>query len=675
MEENELEKLRQEVSRLEARIVKLEAQLGLQVQKPVPAGPTRTTLAGEENLAARPDAGQKPDVKEKQAGRPWKYAHLFKGIENWEEKVGGTWLNRLGIIALLIGIGLGLKFAFDKNLISNLGRVILGCLAGAALLGAGFWYRRRFPKFAAGLSGGGIGAFYLTVYAAFKFYALIDNVAAFALMIIITAGAVALSLLYDSSVIASLGLLGGYLTPILIGGGNYLELLIYLIILNLGAAVLLSLKRWTWLSVLSLGFTWVLVGIWISKFLIKTNLLSFMLFLSAYNLIFSILGLIHNIIHRRRSDLPLTGVMFFSNLIYGIFAANLLLKEHALWLMVVFIGWGVFYLANMLVVNRWRRQDKGLALLLLFLSLAFLTVAAPVALSQAWVTIVWAIWAVVLSTAGARLGHLRLRQFGLLVMALAFFRLLFIDVAPDIPSFHYFWPTLVWLLGGGVLLSRGARPDQRKLRQYGWLFLAVGTLRLFLNDLDFFHLSRLSSEGGERFAFSWFDRLPAIVVVSAALFIMAWIYNSRRFSLTALERKLSPWLVVAANLGLVVCVVDEIDTYFYWNYLRSLPSTINIEFRREQYEVASNTASSIFMALYGFLLVAIGFWKKGETIIRWCGLILLLITLGKIIFIDLSAVATIWRIVVFLATGLVLLIVSYLYQRFNKRAQRGESRE
>jgi hypothetical protein len=370
----------------------------------------------------------------------------------------------------------------------------------------------------------------------------------------------------------------------------------------LGAAAVLSAKRWTWLSAISLLFTWILFGVGLSRFYVETHLLSFMLFLSAYHLIFIALGIANNFVHRRDTDVPLTGLLLLSGIGYAGFASHLMLKNHSGLLAAVFLGWGVFYLLLIAAVNYWRRQDTRLALLLLYLALGYFTVAVPVFLKEIWVTIAWSIMAVVVSVAGAHLGHFRLRQFGLLVMGLALFRLVFVD------------------------------------------------LRMFaLIEYDFRGI----------YPFSWSDRLPAALVVVAAMLILAWLYATPRYEISVRERKLAPWLAGGANVVLLASVLTEISRYFYAK---------SINYHSYPWETYRNTAWSVTMGVHGFVLVVVGLWRKYKSI-RWLGIGLLLATVAKIILVDLTGLETAWRILVFFCTGVILLTASYLYQSHVKKAR------
>ncbi len=88
------------------------------------------------------------------------------GDEEWETIVGGSLLNKLGGVILVIGIALFLGFSFSH--MSPAGRTGIAALASAAVLGAGVWIERRerYKVFARGFIGAGWAGIYATSYAA-----------------------------------------------------------------------------------------------------------------------------------------------------------------------------------------------------------------------------------------------------------------------------------------------------------------------------------------------------------------------------------------------------------------------------------------------------------------------------------------------------------------------------
>lgn len=175
-----------------------------------------------------------------------------------ETRLGLTWINRIGVVTLLLGAGFFFKYAVENEWIGPVARVILGIAAGSlALAGGDVLHRRNQRLFAQGISGLGIALLYLSFYAAYEFYHLIPNVLAFALLVLTTAGGSALALHYDALPVAALGLLGGYLTPVLVRPAMWAQHS-YTLLLDVAAVGLARMRQWRELEVLALVATAVL---------------------------------------------------------------------------------------------------------------------------------------------------------------------------------------------------------------------------------------------------------------------------------------------------------------------------------------------------------------------------------------------------------------------------------
>ncbi len=70
---------------------------------------------------------------------------------------------------------------------------------------------------------------------------------------------------------------------------------------------------------------------------------------------------------------------------------------------------------------------------------------------------------------------------------------------------------------------------------------------------------------------------------------------------------------------------------------------------------------SVMWAIYGAILMTVGFWRK-TAILRYISLGLFGLLLAKVFILDMSTVKSVFRIAAFLATGVTLVSVSYLYQ-------------
>src|SRR5579864_2397101 len=185
-----------------------------------------------------------------------------------ETNIGLTLVNRIGVVTLVLGIAFFFKWAVDNQWIGPAGRVILGMVAGLATLGvADILWRKGQRIFAQGSTAVGLGILYLALYAAFGYYQLIPQSLAFTLMVTTTTLAVALALRYESVAMAVLGLVGGYLTPILLSSGEDHPWFLfgYVLLLNVAAMVLARMRDWRSLEILSLVATAVIYGAWFAQ--------------------------------------------------------------------------------------------------------------------------------------------------------------------------------------------------------------------------------------------------------------------------------------------------------------------------------------------------------------------------------------------------------------------------
>ncbi|WP_425163446.1 DUF2339 domain-containing protein, partial [Candidatus Binatus sp.] len=89
--------------------------------------------------------------------------------EDWEAIVGGSWLNKLGVLVLVIGISLFLAHSLTHH--GPLARVATGLAVSLAMLAGGVVLERRarYVIVSRGLIGGGWAALYTTAYAAHAF--------------------------------------------------------------------------------------------------------------------------------------------------------------------------------------------------------------------------------------------------------------------------------------------------------------------------------------------------------------------------------------------------------------------------------------------------------------------------------------------------------------------------
>ncbi|MCD7936635.1 MAG: DUF2339 domain-containing protein [Tannerellaceae bacterium] len=178
---------------------------------------------------------------------------------------GENLLSKIGIITFVLGIAFFVKYAIDKDWINETGRVGIGLLVGAAIIGTAHKLRKQYDVFSAILCGGGFAVFYITITLAFREYLLIPQTAAFILLILITIACVIFSMLYDKKELALFSLLGGFGAPFMVstGSGNYMVLFTYILILNSGMIWLAFKKKWQLVGVATFVLSQIVIWLWL----------------------------------------------------------------------------------------------------------------------------------------------------------------------------------------------------------------------------------------------------------------------------------------------------------------------------------------------------------------------------------------------------------------------------
>lgn len=139
-----------------------------------------------------------------------------------EDFVAGRGLQLAGVLLVLLGTAFFLNLAFTHGWIGPAERIVLGLVAGAALIVGGAWRRdARFLPIAEGLIGLGAGILYLSLWAAVALFPQlqVSRGVAFVAMVAVTSVLAVLAVTRRSERIALLGLAGGFLTPWLLAGG------------------------------------------------------------------------------------------------------------------------------------------------------------------------------------------------------------------------------------------------------------------------------------------------------------------------------------------------------------------------------------------------------------------------------------------------------------------------
>jgi uncharacterized membrane protein len=144
----------------------------------------------------------------------------------------------------------------------------------------------------------------------------------------------------------------------------------------------------------------------------------------------------------------------------------------------------------------------------------------------------------------------------------------------------------------------------------------------------------------------------AAVVFIAGLFVAAWLL--RRGAKEEAECGMLAGCFAIGAIALLWVMISE-QIYVYYE-----------ESGRQSWRFMANMWMSVAWAVYGAVLMVVGFWKNLRAL-RYMALGLFGLLVAKIFVIDMSTVKSVYRITAFLATGLTLVGVSYLYQFLKKQ--------
>ena len=279
-------KARHEVRILRARLDAFEAAPRVTTTAAVPAE-AAATLAPEMpaeiktadpiiSAANEPMPSQQPEISHVQPAPETVTAPEAPAAPrpSFEERIGTRWVVWVGGLTLALGGLFMVRYSIEAGLLGPEVRVLLGGLFALALLAVGEFARRKeslssiaplpIANIPAILTAAGTAVAFATIYAAYALYDFLVPGTAFVLLGIVAMGTMAAALLHGPA-LAGLGLVGAFVTPMLVSSArpDYWALYIYLAIVTAAAFALARMRMWRWLVLTTIAFTtfWTLPGL------------------------------------------------------------------------------------------------------------------------------------------------------------------------------------------------------------------------------------------------------------------------------------------------------------------------------------------------------------------------------------------------------------------------------
>jgi len=581
---DELRELRERVEQLTVRVNRLEETVETSLVQPTSTpSPTGINTAAKQlpRLQSRPTQDLAGSLNPEQ--------------ESLERRIGSQWLNRVGVVAVLVGVSYFLKLAFDSGWIDAGKRVLIGLIAGTGMC----WWSERFRRpasiaFSYSLKAVGIGVLYLSLWASFQLYQLVPASVAFVAMLLVTAVSAALAVVQNAELLAGLALLGGLLTPVLCNTHENHEgvLFGYLLLLALGASVLQRVKPWPRILFGAFVGCFLLGAEWFDRYYTNDQFAESLLWFSLLFALFAVAPMYAILEPERDRTSRFTGLLIavlnaaayfgaiYSQLETSGGAVQSRAAAYAVGLAILYAALGVALDRR---VDEHAGEERLMPIVHYGLAVSFVTIGVALSLHQHWMTV-----------------RRRVKLFAMVVVGLGVVRLLTLDL-------------------------------------YGW-----GVLNPVLNA-----------------------RLMTFAVAVCALLWM--IYLDYQSPDRDRERNVMAVAVVLVNvLALLAAGLEIHDTFARMISGTVLdprnPASYDMAQARRGLAILRSFSYSALAMLYGAALIWVGFARR-SALLRWQAIVLIAATVVKVFVFDTSALDHVWRVLSFIVLGVLLLGISYAYQR------------
>ena len=724
------------------------------VEKPVERSMETSAEKPTEKTVITAPTAPKPQISAPKISLP-------KQPSDLEKIIGESWINKIGILIVIIGVAIGAKYSIENELISPLTRIILGYLVGIGLLGFGIKLKPKFEGYSAVLVSGSISIFYFITYFAYSFYNLIPQILAFAMMLIFTVFTVFAAIKYNRVVIAHIGLIGAYAVPFLLssGSGRVDILFSYMLIINLGI-LFISIKRdWKTLHYSAFFFTWLIYGSWFADKSFYSSLQGYEAlgigFATAFFLIFYGVSLFNNIISKEKLDkiniiLILLNSFIYFGFGYGIFNSNTKLDTY-LGLFTLFNA--VIHFVVLFFIKSKKLADSTLFYSTLGMVFTFITIAIPIQLDGSWVTLLWIAQGTILFWIGKTKNIPIYEKISLPILGLSFLSLLedwsFYRYANngDIQAFWNinFLTGILAILGYGFVVYLSRKHAETEENQKFSPFNAIKSFYLpallvltayltFRNEIAYYFnywLENSSLKGKEiseiddyslynydinvfkniyliAYSLVFFGGLALlnfhkfknkVLGISAIVIGLLTLLSAQTFGLEELGELRyayinggsNEYFDVNFNYILVRYLLWGSVAFALWAIFKNTKSIIEntkfhiflemvihisiLNFLSNElvtwmdiagYQDIFKLGLSILWSVYSLLLVSLGIYKK-KKYLRISALVLFGVTLAKLFLYDISNLSTISKTIVLIVLGLLLLIISFLYNKFKDK--------
>jgi uncharacterized membrane protein len=557
-----------------------------------------------------------------------------------------------------------------------------------------------------------------------------SQVAAFVILIVITIFAVALSLLYDKQELAVIALVGGFASPFMVSTGkaDYDALFIYLLILNTGLLVIAYYKAWRVLNIVSFVFTVLVFGGVVYTLTPATYHYGF-IYASIFYVLYFAINVANNVKENKKfvgSDFSIlllnTGLYFGA----GLYLLTMMHEEQFRGLFCVSLA--VVNLVLSYVLFRNRKVDTNILYLLIGITLTFISLAAPIQLHGNSITLFWATETVLLYWLYLR-SSIKLMKFTSLILYVGMLLSLLMDWYQIYPGHVLtltiiankgFITTVVAAISSFLLYSLIDRDKDvaAYIKVNKYVFSTIGLALLFSSGLleinhqfsnrypntslnilymmlytpAFIYAYYLVSIKAPALKFNDNVRIGILMLcITVYLALMPEFFNLLTDMLSLKKPPLSHYtahwisavfvcLLFYRIIRLCQAALDgSMKTIFTWVISAGVVTFLSLEFcllsnllfYGKLHDIARietvyiKTTLPILWGLLSFALMWLGMRYKMRTM-RIVSLSLFSVTLLKLFLFDIVDIPQAGKIAAFFCLGILLLIISFMYQKVKK---------
>lgn len=347
-----------------------------------------------------------------------------------EYAIAATWLLRFGITSLVVCVGYFLVLPVE-GLDAGV-RISITLAMSILLLAVGlFNIDRKFHILATGFIGGGVAALFLSTFASGAIYHLAGPAMTYLLVAAVTSITSYLAIRVNSMLIALIGIIGAYLSPIALEmqASNLTLLNIYLIIVTAGVLWISLFKHWKLLGYVAFFFSWALATGSLYNFRSEVHFLGTITTFAVLFVLHSGIVYYYNIIKRQRTTIIeivhlLINCFFFT--LFGTYVVRVTFGD--IWQGIVPLFMAIFFSSQLYLFLIRKIHDKMLYLTLLGITGFFIAYAVPLFLSSNSLTVTWALLSFFILWFGLKTQSKAVVTVANGFMVLFYTRLLFFDV-------------------------------------------------------------------------------------------------------------------------------------------------------------------------------------------------------------------------------------------------------